>query len=351
MLNYLSHTFHLPPSVAYVIVLAGLAVATAIVGFALHRLVHRWARRLAGTWSEIAIEALESLGLPLLLAAALEIALEMLALPPRYEHFASRFIFAVVLGVIFNFLARAVALLFRSVSRRDPGFLRITQPAMFFVRLVFAFLALIIFLENIGVSLTAVWTTLGVGSVAIGLALQATLSNFFAGINILADRAVSPGDHIKLSTGVEGEVVRIGWRATEIRTAGDELTLVPNSTMASANITNYSLPGLQTRVSLSVKVSSSSDIGQVEKTLLEAAQNVARQFDGGSGGPAPELSFDSSLGDPVLRFTLKVPISDVTKRDAMATALRMEVASRYREGKLILPPPNGAAPAGDGSRP
>ena len=343
MLGYLSRTLHMPPTIAYVVVLAGLAVATAIVGFALHRLVHRWARRLQGTWSEITIEALESLGLPLLLAAAVDIALEMLALPQRYQHFASKCILAIVLGVIFNFLSRAVALFLRSAGRRDPGFLRITQPAMLFVRLVFGFLALIIFLENIGVSLTAIWTTLGVGSVAIGLALQATLSNFFAGINILADRAVGPGDHIKLSTGVEGEVVRIGWRATEIRTAGDEITLVPNSTMASANITNYSWPGLLPRVSLSVKVKASSDIAQVEKTLLEAAQNVARQFNGTSDGHPPELSFNSSLGDAVLEFSLKIPVLDASKRDAMAGALRTEVASRFREGKLQAPT---ATPAG-----
>ena len=345
MLGYLSHALHLPPTIAYIIVLTGLAVATAIVGFALHRLVHRWARRLRGTWSEIAIEALESLGLPLLLAGALDIALQTLAPPPRYEHFVNKLVFAIVLGVIFNFLSRAVALLFRSVSRKDPGFLRITQPAMLFVRLAFGFLALIIFLENIGVSLTAIWTTLGVGSVAIGLALQATLSNFFAGINILADRAVSPGDHIKLSTGVEGDVVRIGWRATEVRTAPDEITMVPNSTMASANIINYSLPGLQSTASVSVKVNASSDIAQVERTLLDAAQKVSRQFDGATGGRAPELSFDSSLGDPVLHFTVKVPVAEASKRDAVATALRNEIASHYREGKLALPATNGAGPA------
>jgi small-conductance mechanosensitive channel len=336
MLPYLTRTFRLPPLLAYVIVLAGLAIATGVLGFILHRIFHRWARRLQGAWSAVAVEVLESLALPLLLAAALDIALDALSLPPRYDKLAARFIFAVVLGVVFNFLGRAAALLLRGLSQKDPGFLRITQPATVAVRVIFGFLALVIFLDNIGVSLTAVWTTLGVGSVAIGLALQATLSNFFAGLNILADRAVSPGDHIKLSTGVEGDVMRIGWRATELRTAANEITLVPNSTMASANIINYSLPGLASMASLSVKVNPSSEVGEVEKVLLETAQNVARRYNG-ADGPPPQLSFNSSLGDPVLQFTLSVPVADGSQRDAVAGTLRAEIANRYREGKLQRP--------------
>ena len=56
------------------------------------------------------------------------------------------------------------------------------------------------------------------GSVAVALALQETLSNFFAGLYILADRPISPGDYIQLDGGQEGYVVRVGWRSTIIRT-------------------------------------------------------------------------------------------------------------------------------------
>jgi len=337
MLPYLTRTLHLPPILCYIIVLGALVLGCLVVGFILHRIFHRWARRLEGTWSEMAVELLESLALPLLIAGAFDIALNSLSLPPRYDRFAGRLVFAIVLGVVFNFLSRVVVLLFRSVSRRDPGFLRITQPATLVVRIAFGFLALIIFLENIGVSLTAVWTTLGVGSVAIGLALQATLSNFFAGLNILADRAVSPGDHIKLSTGVEGEVVRIGWRATELRTAGDEITLVPNSTMAGANITNYSLPGLRAMVSLTVKVKPTGDIAQVEKILADTARAAAAQVNGTSAALNPEITFNSAFGDPFWQFSVKLPVEEASKRDAVAGALRKEIAERYREGKLQGP--------------
>jgi small-conductance mechanosensitive channel len=80
----------------------------------------------------------------------------------------------------------------------------------------FGALAIIIILENLGVHLTVVWTTLGVGSVAVALALQETLVTCLRGIS--SPTAHPPADYIKLDSGHEGYVVRIGWRSTTIRT-------------------------------------------------------------------------------------------------------------------------------------
>jgi small-conductance mechanosensitive channel len=339
MLLHLARLLHLPPLVAYILVLATLLLGALLLGFILHRAFHRLARRLHGPWGEVAIEVLESLALPLLIVGALEIALEMLALPNPYEHIASKLIFAVVLGVVFNFLARAVALFLRGLAKRDPAFLRITQPATLFVRVVFGFLALVIFLENLGISLTAVWTTLGVGSVAIGLALQATLSNLFAGITILADRPVSPGDHVTLSLAgfsVEGEVVRIGWRATELRTPSKEVAFVPNSMMASGVLTNFSLSGPGAAVSVPVKVNASSEPEKVENILREAAKEVIGGFNLASN-QEPEVSLISDFTDPFLQFSLKVPVPRLSDRDRVASALRKEITKRYRDGDLQGP--------------
>ena len=339
MLLQLARLLHLPPPIAYMIALAALLLAALLSGFILHRVFHRLARRMKGAWAEVAIEVLESLALPLLVVGALDIALELLALPGRYEHVASKLVFAVVLGVVFNFLARAVALFFRGLARRDIALVRITQPATLFVRIVFAFLALIIFLENVGVSLTAVWTTLGVGSVAIGLALQATLANLFAGITILADRPVSSGDHITLISpgfNAEGEVVRIGWRATELRTPSNEVAFIPNSMMASGMITNYSLSGPGASVSIPVKVSSSSDPENVESILREAAKRVAQQLKL-SSNLEPQVLLTSQFTDPFMQFSLKVPVQRLSDRDPVASALREEITAHYRQGDLKGP--------------
>jgi hypothetical protein len=94
MLPYLTHTFHLPPALSYIIVLGALALGCLIVGSIFHHIVHRWARRLQGTRSEVAVELLESFALPLVVTGAFEIALEALSLPARYDRYAGRFILA-----------------------------------------------------------------------------------------------------------------------------------------------------------------------------------------------------------------------------------------------------------------
>ena len=127
-----------------------------------------------------------------------------------------------------------------------------------------------------GVTLTAVWTTLGVGSVAVALALQETLSNFFSGLYLLADRPVSPNDYIKLDSNQEGYVLRIGWRSTILRTLGNNYVVIPNSTLAKATITNYSAPETRMSYTLPVSVAYGTDPNRVEKVLLEAAQEAIR---------------------------------------------------------------------------
>jgi small-conductance mechanosensitive channel len=113
------------------------------------------------------------------------------------------------------------------LEEKEPTLERVTAPATFVVRVLFAVVAVIIVLENLDIHLTAVWTTLGVGSVAVALGLQDTLGNFFAGLYLLADRPIRLDDYVKLDSGQEGYVVSIGWRSTHLRTGANNLVVVP----------------------------------------------------------------------------------------------------------------------------
>ncbi|MCK7482933.1 MAG: mechanosensitive ion channel [Candidatus Moduliflexus flocculans] len=93
-----------------------------------------------------------------------------------------------------------------------------------------------------GISITPLLTALGVGGLAVALALQDTLSNLFAGLNILMTRKIRPGDYVRLETGEEGEVCDITWRNTTIRAPEDNMVVVPNAKLASAIYTNTHLP-------------------------------------------------------------------------------------------------------------
>ena len=284
MLSDLARALHLPVAVTYIIFLGAVALSALALGLIARRMFRRWAQRLHQGWEGLVVQALESLAIPLVVVISMDVAINILSFPPHYVRAVRLLTFALTLGIVFYFLGKVIELLLRNLFKSDAAFDRVTQPATLFVRAVLGFLALIIFLENVGVSLTAVWTTLGVGSVAIGLALQATLSNFFAGITILADRPISPGDHILLGPGpagpnLEGEVVRIGWRATEVQVPSREMAFIPNSTMASTILTNYSLSGPGVTVSIPVKLHAASDIEQAEATLIKTAKEVMERLD------------------------------------------------------------------------
>ncbi len=339
MLAHLAHLLHLRPLVAYIVALSAVLLGALVLAIILHRIFHRLARNLTGLWGEFTIDVLEYLVMPLLVVGALNVAVKLLELPSRYEHIAAKISSAVILVIVFNLLARVVALFFRNLAKKDSAFVRITQPAILAERVIFAFLALTIFLENLGVSLTAVWTTLGVGSVAIGLALQATLSNLFAGITILADRPISPGDHIMLGAGgpgLEGEVVRIGWRATELQTPAKETAFIPNAMMASVALTNYSLQGLGSTVSIPVKLRATSDLEKMESVLAGVTKAVRGKL-GFPAEPPPEITMTSDFTDPFLQLTLRVQAPKLSDREGLAAALRKEIMAAYRRGDLKSP--------------
>jgi small-conductance mechanosensitive channel len=276
----------------------------------------------------------------LLFLGSIYAGLELITLPHRLERFASKLIFAVTILVVFYFPAKVLILFLHRVEQRNPGMQQVTKPSVLVIRALFAVLAVIIILDNLGISLTAVWTTLGVGSVAVALALQETLSNLFAGLYLLADRPVSPGDYIKLDSGQEGYVLRIGWRSTTMRTRANNIVFVPNSTMAKAVIINYSLPELRVLISIPVQVSYGSDPGQVEKALLEITREAARaELAGLLLDPPPDVFLDPGFGDSSLNFSLRVNVRRFEDQNPVQSELRKRILARFAQEGITMPFP------------
>jgi small-conductance mechanosensitive channel len=343
MLQDLARTFHLSPMVFYTIAIALLLGAGLVLGFVLNRVIHHWTKKFKEGWGELVFSLLESLPIPLLLLGALYTGLELLTLPRVYERIGAKLLFALVVLVIFYFPAKVVIFFLRRVGRRDPGLQRVTQPAVFLIRALFALLAVIIVLENLGVSLTAVWTTLGVGSVAVALALQETLSNFFAGVYLMADHPISPGDYIKLDSGQEGFVVRLGWRSTSLRTLPGNIVVIPNSALAKAVITNYSLPEPRMAYVLPVSVAYGSDPAKVEKILVEVAREAARDgLEGLLREPAPFVRLIPGFGDSSLDFSLIVQVRQFTDQYLVQSELRKRILTRFEKEGITVPFPTRA---------
>ncbi len=340
MIAHLIRTLHVSPTVFYALLFGTLIIGSLLVGFGLNRLLHYWSKKLGDGWGQMVFSLLESLCMPLLFIVALYIGLESLPLPPWFEHSGSKLVFALAVLVIMYFPAKVIVLALRRMGQKDPQMLRITQPAVFVVQMLFALLGTIIFLENLGIHLTAVWTTLGVGSVAVALALQETLSNLFSGLYLLADRPIGTNDYIKLDSNQEGYVLRIGWRSTVLRTLGNNYVIIPNSTLAKATITNYSEPELQMSYSLPVSVSYSADLQKVETALLEATQEAIRDgLQGLLAVPPPSVSLIPGFGDSALNFSLNMQIRQFTDQYPVQSDLRKRIIKKFREAGIEMPFP------------
>ena len=271
---------------------------------------------------------------------ALYTVFEILQLPPKYERFGSKLTEALSIALVFFALSKIAVLYLNRLSQREPALRRVTDPAVFVARLIFAILAAIILLENFNIHLTAVWTTLGLGSVAVALALQETLSNLFAGLYLLVDRPISPGDYIKLDGGHEGYVLHVGWRSTKFRTLQNNMVVVPNSIMSKAIITNYSTPIPRMAVSLTVGVAYGTDPNRVEGVLLDIAKTAAEEgVKGLLADPEPLVRFIPGFGASSMDFSLVVQVGQFSEQYLVQHELRKRIIARFRQEGIDMPYP------------
>lgn len=339
-LRHMHHVTHLPPVVVMYLSIAVALIVAAAIGYALKRLLGHWRQKAHTAWADVTLAVIEQLPIPLFVLGTLYAILEIFTLPGKLEKSGSEVIFAIVIVVIFFFLSRAVVAFLSHLAQRNPSLERVTQPSVFVVRLLFVLLALIIILENMGVNLVAVWTTLGVGSVAIAFGLQETLSNVFAGLYIMADQPVSPGDYVKLDSGPEGYMVRTGWRATALRTLGNNLVYVPNASLAKAIITNYSKPEDRMSLTIPVSVAYGTNPAKVESALLEIArQAAAAGLDGLLPHPEPTVRLIPGFGPSTLDFQLGVQVRRFADQYFVQSELRKLILERFAADGILMPFP------------
>ncbi len=170
-------------------------------------------------------------------------------------------------------------------------------------------LGILIILQTVGIQVTPIVTTLGVGGIAVGLALQDTLANLFAGFYLIISKQVRNGDYVKLDGGHEGYVTDINWRNTTIKEISNNVIIVPNSKLASAIFTNYHLPAKEITLTMNVGVGYDSDLEQVERVTVEIAKEVMQEI-------APELIKNEpyirfhTFGESSIDFTLYMRVNE-----------------------------------------
>ena len=179
-----------------------------------------------------------------------------------------------------------------------PG---LVNPLRRFAVLAIYTLAILLGMEVVGISVTPLVAGLGIGGLAVALAVQPTLSNFFAGSYLSGDKVVQAGDFVELENGMQGYVVDVGWRSTRLRTPYNNLVVIPNSRLVDSMLINYSSPEEAIGVLVMCGVSYSSALVDVERMAKEAAQTVIDGTSGADKHMAPWFGFET-FGDSNIDF-------------------------------------------------
>jgi len=318
---------------AVLAVIAGSVIAATW----LERALGAWARRRGLAPEGAHILRVRRFVLPVLLIGALHAALGSLALPRNLHAVLGRILGIANLALGLYLIAQlSLALLERLTARSEAG-QRVGEQVMTMARVTLAVVFGALLLDNLGVHLTALVTTLGIGSLAVALALQDTLGNFFAGLYLKADRPVRPGDYVRVDTGDEGTVMHIGWRSTRLQTLANNTVVLPNERLSKAVVTNYNLPDPEVSVDVRVTVAYDADLERVERLMLEAARRARAEQDALLDDPPPAVRLIPGFGGKGLELTLNVRVREFRDRPGVEDALRRHILGLFRTDAIKIP--------------
>ena len=201
---------------------------------------------------------------------------------------------------------------------------------------VFIYIAAILLaLHTLGYDITALAAGLGIAALAVALAFQSTLSNFFAGIYITAERTLKIGDYIELENGLAGYVEEIGWRSTKIRTLPNNIVVVPNSKLAESIITDYYAPEKEMSVVIPCGVSYGSDLENVERVTVEVARGVLRKVEGGVANFEPFIRYNK-FGDSNIEFSVILRVREFTDKFLVTHEFMKELKKAYDKEEIEI---------------
>ncbi|HYB90718.1 MAG TPA: mechanosensitive ion channel domain-containing protein [Candidatus Binataceae bacterium] len=299
----------LGPAVFIVSVLI-LMAARSIVLSAMRRTMG--ARR---AWIDALVGALAPALTVALLVASLAVAVGLEPIPDHWRHIVSAVLTGGVILALVVFFDGLLTFWMRSEAVRFPMLGDSYGLITGFIRAIVFGLGVLMFLQSVGVEVGPILATLGIGSLAIALALQDTLKNALSGFFVIIDKSIKVGDYVKLASGEEGWLSQLGWRSSRFRMMNDSVVVVPNSQLVDAIVTNLRTPEGALSVEIDLTVAAGSDLDKVERITTEVACDVMKAANSGDSGHAPSVYFRSvSAGAVGMAVLLRVSRSaDIEK--------------------------------------
>ena len=337
-----SHTLSADNLVDLLLVPSCIVLAALAAGIIADRLIRRYiGHHLAveeSTWKYVLIRSMQGVPIFFSFIVGLYWAIDAVEISPTVTKLLSYLLFTSNVFSITRVLARTVdGVVTMYFERSGKNLPKTTLLNSILVGVIYA-MGLLVILQYYGISIAPILTAAGVGGMAVALALQETLANIFAGLHLILSKQLRIGDYIKLSSGEEGRVSDITWRFTTIIPLGASSTIViPNKTIAGANISNFSLPTQNINVSVPVGVAYDSDLAAVERTSIETAKEVLARVDDNPN--AEPLVRYTDFGDSSINFNVILPSSMFDNQGIIKHEFIKALTDRYRTEGIDIPFP------------
>lgn len=231
--------------------------------------------------------------------------------------------------VLANVLARMLVV-FGEKRRMPMAGSGLSQTLTYVVVLTVGALVL---LQYFSVDIKPILGVLGVGGLAVGLALQDTLGNLFAGVHLLIEEPFKVGDFIRLSTGEEGTVTDIGWRTTRLLMGTNNVIVIPNNKITTSILINHALPEPWLMTDIDVVAKHDADVALVRRLALEAANEAEHVLK----TPAPVFLVDPGMLPTHLQCKLLVPIADRLQQGLARSAVRELLMKKFMAHDVPMP--------------
>jgi small-conductance mechanosensitive channel len=325
-----------------ILVPAGVFLITLICGFIIRKIIFvrlsRWTSLSKTKVNDIIIDSIRGPFIIWFLMLGIYFVLESSRLPENLVHITDKLLLLLGIFSVTFVLANVSSKLIKIYSQRVESALPVTSLTQNISRIVIFAIGVLIILNSLGISITPILATLGVGGLAVALALQDTLANLFSGFHIIISRQIRIGDYIKLDSGEEGYVTDINWRSTKVRMLPNNIVLIPNEKLAKAIVTNCYLPDKEMAVLVNLGVHYNSDLKKVEKITCEVAKEVMEEVQGGVPEFEPFIRYHT-FADFSINFTVILRAKEFVDQYLVKHEFIKRLHERFAKEGIVIPYP------------
>jgi MscS family membrane protein len=253
--------------------------------------------------------------------------------------YATTFYIMISAWILSTLLHSIIHIYGRSIAERSETDMddRLVDLLELVIRYIIWFAAIMAILKVFSIDVTPLLAGAGIAGIAVALAAQDFISNFFGGAIITVDKPFKVGDRIKVED-YYGDVLSVGTRSTRIKTLDYQVVTIPNNKLTSNIIINYSEPDQKLRITIPITVAYGTDPKRVKEILLEVAQDAIKNSEYLLDDPVPTVFF-TEFAESSLNFILRVWARKYNLPDEVKDTINCRIVERFAKEGIEIPFP------------